>query len=276
MLEDDAEAEVPDMRGYGEGQPGVFMIASRFGGQRATRGRTFFLTKDLRNWRKIAADLAAVRPPFVLDPYLADLAPGWEALQPASSGKRSRSSPGPWTSCRACWPGPGTTSSPRPGAALRPRRRRRARSSPQPRTGAGPRLRPPWPPSATPRKCQPRPAWLRPGRRGQHPPRRASVRSGICRPGTYRASCGRVDDVGRRVEIRLSNLEMNDVPALCFQRSRLQDFESGLRAKTRHALRETKFAGILHGTDYARTRSSLNHQNSTFRPSHPVRQIQPG
>jgi hypothetical protein len=76
----DEDAVIPDMRGYGEGQGGVFLIASRFGGQQA-RGRTFFMTKDLRNWRTIAQAHAAVRGPFALDPYLAPLAPGWEALQ---------------------------------------------------------------------------------------------------------------------------------------------------------------------------------------------------
>jgi hypothetical protein len=78
MLSEDAE--IPDMRDYGEGQPGVFLIASRFGGQQA-RGRTWSMTKDLRNWRKIAEAHAAARDPFTLDSYLADLAPGWEALQ---------------------------------------------------------------------------------------------------------------------------------------------------------------------------------------------------
>jgi hypothetical protein len=77
----------------------------------------------------------------------------------------------------------------------------------------------------------------------------------------------RVDDVGRSIEVRFSNLEMNDAPALCLQRPRLRlYFESGLRTETRHALRETKVTGFLHGTDYARTKSSLNHQYSTFRP----------
>ena len=57
----------------------------------------------------------------------------------------------------------------------------------------------------------------------------------------------RVDDVGRCIEIRFSNLEMNNVVTLCLQRSRLdQDFESGLGAETRHTLRETKFAGLSH------------------------------
>jgi hypothetical protein len=78
MLNEDAE--IPDMRGYGEGHGGVFLIASRFGGQQA-RGRTFFMTKDLRKWREIAQAHAAARGPFNLDPYLADLTPGWEALQ---------------------------------------------------------------------------------------------------------------------------------------------------------------------------------------------------
>src|SRR4029453_6697997 len=79
-----------------------------------------------------------------------------------------------------------------------------------------------------------------------------------------RIAC-RVDDVCRCIEIGLPNLEMDDVAPLGLQRSRLhQHFECSLGAETRHPLRETKFAGFLHGTDYARTKSSLNHQYSTF------------
>src|SRR5436309_11094251 len=86
-----------------------------------------------------------------------------------------------------------------------------------------------------------------------------------------------VDDVGRRIEIRLANLQMDNVAALCFQRPRLhQNFEGGLGAQTRHTLRETKFAGFMHGTDYARTKSSLNHQYSTFRAKGAVYQLRPG
>jgi hypothetical protein len=78
MLSEDAD--VPDMGGYGEGQGGVFLVASRFGGQTA-RGRTWFMTKNPQTWRKIAQEHAAIRGPFVLDAYLSDLAAGWEALQ---------------------------------------------------------------------------------------------------------------------------------------------------------------------------------------------------
>jgi hypothetical protein len=59
----------------------------------------------------------------------------------------------------------------------------------------------------------------------------------------------RVDDVGRRVEIRLPNLEMNNVAAFRLQRSRLdQNFESGLGAETRHTLGEAEFMlrGLMH------------------------------
>src|SRR5581483_3690632 len=74
-----------------------------------------------------------------------------------------------------------------------------------------------------------------------------------------------VDDVGRRIEIRLPNLEMNNVAPLCLQRPCLhKDFEGGLGAETSHALGEAKILGLMHGTDYARTTSSLNHQLSTF------------
>ena len=52
-----------------------------------------------------------------------------------------------------------------------------------------------------------------------------------------------VNNVDRRIEIWLSDLEMDDVAALCLQRSRLhQYFESGLGAETRHALGEAEFA----------------------------------
>src|SRR5438132_5462218 len=86
-----------------------------------------------------------------------------------------------------------------------------------------------------------------------------------------------VDDVGRCIEIRLPNLQMDNVTPFCLQRSCLhQNFEGGLGAQTRHTLRETKFAGFMHGTDYARTKSSLNHQYSTFRAKGAVYQIRPG
>src|SRR4029453_10875524 len=56
-----------------------------------------------------------------------------------------------------------------------------------------------------------------------------------------------VDDVGRCIEIRLPNLEMDNIAALCLQRSRLhQNFKSGLGSETRHTLGEAKFAGVSH------------------------------
>ena len=52
----------------------------------------------------------------------------------------------------------------------------------------------------------------------------------------------RVDDVGRRIEIGLADLEMNNVAALRLERSRLdQHFERGLGAQTRHAPGEAEF-----------------------------------
>ena len=63
-----------------------------------------------------------------------------------------------------------------------------------------------------------------------------------------KASRRRVDDVGRRIEIRLPDLEMDDVAALRFQRSRLhQDFESRLRAETRHAPGKTQRKHVPYG-----------------------------
>ena len=57
----------------------------------------------------------------------------------------------------------------------------------------------------------------------------------------------RVDDVGRRIEIRFSNLEMDDVAPFFFQRPRLhQNFKSGLGAQTGHTLGEPEFAGLGH------------------------------
>src|SRR6266498_1824882 len=56
-----------------------------------------------------------------------------------------------------------------------------------------------------------------------------------------------VDDVGRCIEIRLPNLEMNNVAPLCLQRSRLHKyFEGGLGSETRHALCQAEFAGLSH------------------------------
>src|SRR5205814_1015655 len=59
----------------------------------------------------------------------------------------------------------------------------------------------------------------------------------------------RPDDVARRIEIGLADLEMNDVAAFCLQRARFhQYFESGLCAETRHTLGEAKFVGVFHRT----------------------------
>ena len=47
---------------------------------------------------------------------------------------------------------------------------------------------------------------------------------------------GRFHHVGRRVKIRLSDLQMDDAPALALQRPCLaQDFKGGLGAQPRHA-----------------------------------------
>lgn len=78
------EAVIPDMRSYGEGAAGVFLITERSGGA-WSRGRTFLMTKDPRTWRQVADKHKATRGPFTLDAYLAPLAPAWEAIQ-ASDG----------------------------------------------------------------------------------------------------------------------------------------------------------------------------------------------
>ena len=57
----------------------------------------------------------------------------------------------------------------------------------------------------------------------------------------------RVDDVGRRIEIRFPDLEMNNVAPLSLQRPRLnQNFESGLGSETRHTLGEAEFPSLIH------------------------------
>ena len=60
----------------------------------------------------------------------------------------------------------------------------------------------------------------------------------------------RFDDVGRCIEIRFSNLEMDDVAPLGLQRSRLhQDLKGGFSAETLHTLRQAKFAGLSHDAE---------------------------
>src|ERR1043165_7464307 len=62
-------------------------------------------------------------------------------------------------------------------------------------------------------------------------------------------ACG-VDDVRRSIEIGFSNLEMNDVPTLCFQRPRLhQNLKRGLGAEARHTLCKAEFAGRNHDAE---------------------------
>ena len=57
----------------------------------------------------------------------------------------------------------------------------------------------------------------------------------------------RFDDVGRGIEIRLTNFEMNNVASRCLQRSRFhQDLEGSLSPQARHALGQAKFVGRSH------------------------------
>src|SRR6266576_449370 len=59
-----------------------------------------------------------------------------------------------------------------------------------------------------------------------------------------------VDDVGRSIEIGFSNLEMDDVPAFCFQRARLhQNLKRGLGAEARHTLCKAEFADLSHDAE---------------------------
>ena len=57
----------------------------------------------------------------------------------------------------------------------------------------------------------------------------------------------RFDDVGRGIEIRLTNFEMNNVASFCLQRACFhEDLEGSLGPEARHALGEAKFAGLSH------------------------------
>jgi hypothetical protein len=57
----------------------------------------------------------------------------------------------------------------------------------------------------------------------------------------------RRNNIFRRIEIGLADLEMNNLASFRFQRSRFhQHFERGLGPKTRHAVSETKFARLIH------------------------------
>lgn len=58
---------------------------------------------------------------------------------------------------------------------------------------------------------------------------------------------GRVDNVGRRIEIGFPDLKMDDVAPLSLQGPRLnQNFEGGLGAETRHTLGEAEFPSLSH------------------------------
>jgi hypothetical protein len=60
----------------------------------------------------------------------------------------------------------------------------------------------------------------------------------------------RVNDVGWSIEIGFSNLEMDDVPAFCFQRPRLhQNLKRGLGAEACHTLCKAELAGLSHDAE---------------------------
>ena len=71
----------------------------------------------------------------------------------------------------------------------------------------------------------------------------------------------RRNNIFRRIEVGLADLEVNNLAPRRFQRSRLhQHFERGLGPKTRHAFSETKFADLIHenGSHYRDGNRSLN------------------
>ena len=76
---------------------------------------------------------------------------------------------------------------------------------------------------------------------------RQARRRSVVRKAFVKGVTSRVDNVARGIEIGLSDLEMDDVAALCLERSRLhQYFEGGLGAETRHSFGEAQFALYHH------------------------------
>ena len=61
----------------------------------------------------------------------------------------------------------------------------------------------------------------------------------------------RVDDVPRRIEIRLADLEMHNVASLRLERLRFdQHFERRFRPETRHPAGETQVVRLVHEREY--------------------------
>ena len=87
----------------------------------------------------------------------------------------------------------------------------------------------------------------------------------------------RLDDVARRIEIRLTNFEMNNVASLCLQRARLhQNFKRSLGPETHHAPGEAKFAGLGHDGEMSikarwRNLSFSVHDEASLLTNHPFR-----
>jgi hypothetical protein len=72
--------ELPSMGRYGEGNPGVFGVAPQPLGGSYAKGRAFFWGDDSPGLRRLVAERAATRAPYVLEPALARLADSWAAI----------------------------------------------------------------------------------------------------------------------------------------------------------------------------------------------------
>ena len=70
----------PSMGRYGEGNPGVFGVAPQPLGGSYAKGRAFFWGDDSPGLRRLVAERAATRAPYVLEPALARLADAWAAI----------------------------------------------------------------------------------------------------------------------------------------------------------------------------------------------------
>src|SRR4029077_7163945 len=77
-----------------------------------------------------------------------------------------------------------------------------------------------------------------------------SSRGSIVRPALTQSADSGLNHIGRRVEVRLANFQMDDFLTLTFQGACLiQDFKGGFSAEPGHALSQSKFmlCGWIHG-----------------------------
>ena len=66
----------------------------------------------------------------------------------------------------------------------------------------------------------------------------------VMRPASLHGMNTGLDDVGRGIKVRLTDFQVDDVPALGLQQaSSIQDFKSALNAQARHALGQTQLGG---------------------------------